>query len=103
MSYFDDTLKVVQIDDENSITVRALTIGMQKKIQKRIQANKNITVAEISAMTAQEVIASWDGPKFDDRPITPENIEKLPMSVAGLVAAAIEELNAPLVPIPSLE
>lgn len=102
-TFFEDTLKVLQIDDENSITIRALTLGVQKKIQKKVQANKSMTMAEIAGMTAKEVIVSWDGPKFADMPVTPENIDKLPISVAGMVASAIEDINAPLVPMLSNE
>lgn len=102
-SFFDDVLHVVKIDDHNSITLRVLTFEEQKKVARIVNANKNMTIPDASGVLAEKMIVAWDGPKFAGRPVTAENINKLPMHVVNLISEKIQEINAPLVALPSIE
>lgn len=102
-SFFDDVLHVVKIDDHNSITLRVLTFEEQKKVSRIINANKNMTMPEAGGLMVEKMIVSWHGPKFAGRPVNAESINKLPMHVVNLITDKIQEINAPLVAIPSIE
>ncbi len=103
-TFFDGVFKTIQIDEENSITLRVLTLGEQGELAKRLNAkNTTMTVPEAAAMMAEKVITAWDGPKFGDAPVNLANIKRLPMTLAGLISDAIQEMNIPLVPLPSTE
>lgn len=87
MSFFDSLTKVVQIDDKNTITLRALTWGEEQAIKQKCMtvsadqsgtANAAIDPIEIELMTFRLAIIAWSGPGFDDRPVTHENIAALP-------------------------
>jgi len=102
-SFFDDVLHVIKIDDQNSITLRVLTFEEQKKVSRIVNASKNMSIPDAAGLLAEKMIVGWDGPKFAGRPVNPENINKLPMSVANLIADKIQEINAPLAVTPSIE
>lgn len=103
-SFFDDVKHIIKIDDRNSITLRVLTFEEQKRVARIINNNqKNITVPEASGLMAERMIVAWDGPKFGGRPVTADNINKLPMPVVNLIAEKIQEISAPLVPLLSSE
>lgn len=103
-SFFDDVLHIVKIDEKNSVTLRVLTFEEQKKVARIINNNqKNMTIPDASGLLAERMIVAWDGPKFKGRPVTADNINKLPMPVVNLIADKIQEINAPLVPLLSSE
>lgn len=102
-SFFDDVLHVIKIDADNSITLRVLTFEEQKKVSRIINASKNMSIPDAAGLLAEKMIVGWDGPKFAGRPVNPDNINKLPMSVANLIADKIQEINAPLAVTPSIE
>lgn len=98
-TFFDGVFKTIQIDDENTITLRVLTLGEQGELAKRLNTKgSTLTVPEAAAMMAEKVIVAWDGPKFGDAPVNLTNIKRLPMTLAGLISDAIQEMNVPLVP-----
>lgn len=96
-SFFDDVLHIVPIDKYHSITLRVLTLEEQRKLSRIITNSKNMTNLDAGSWLAEKMIVEWKGPKFKNRPVTPENINKLPMNIANLVAEKIQEINAPLV------
>jgi hypothetical protein len=102
-SFFDDVLHIVTLDKYHSITLRVLTLEEQRKLSRIIANSKSMTNLDAGSWLAEKMIVDWKGPKFKGRPVTPENINKLPMSVANLIADKIQEINAPLAVTPSIE
>lgn len=107
MSFFATKTQVVQIDAENSITVRTLSYGEEQDIMQRARkvgakipfgANGQPAAEQVGEITFDQTmlerhtlrkcIVSWDGPGFDGRPVTIENIEALPSYVLDPVIEA---------------
>ena len=109
MSFFDQTNAVVQIDDENSVTIRALSYGEEQDIKQptmRVSAklgkdgetNGEATVDAVTLQrrTMYKCIVSWSGPGFADRPVTPANVDALPVPIVDKIIVAYNKLTAPL-------
>ncbi len=104
MGYFSgqQQQKTVELDAENTVTVRRLTFGESQSVlsestvfdlvtqQGRLDFAKN-QVAKLS-----RAIVSWSGPGFEGRPVTAENIAGLPQEVGALIVKAVESINAGL-------
>lgn len=110
MSFFDAKTTVVQIDSDNTVTIRALTYGEEQaikqsamKVSARISGRKGedaegeavVDPAAMQRLTLQKAIVSWAGPGFDNRPVTIDNIDALPTFVLDPVIEAFNELTAP--------
>lgn len=104
MSFFKQAqqTKVVRIDDENTVTVRRLTFGESQEVLSESLA---IDVAEQDAQfdfarnqSARLVraVVSWEGPGFEGRPVTRENILALPVEVGQAIIKAVDAINAGL-------
>lgn len=90
MGFFSQTTKVVDLGGGNSVTLRSLTFGERQELQSRcmkIGASMNgknsgaeaaFDVALMQRLTWQKAISAWDGPGFEGRPVTAENIDALP-------------------------
>ena len=101
MSYFTQQTKTVDLGDGNTVTVRKLTFAeRQAVIDKATTVGADMTASvHVGAMKAEllyHAVASWSGPGFEGRPVTPENIGALPAEVADLIAAGADELQAGL-------
>lgn len=105
MSFFSAVVETVQIDPENSITVTAPSYGTTQDIQSKSmsvsfsQEGKGTAVLDITKMeqlTIHACITSWQGPGFDGRPVTPENIDALPSFVIEALKPAVDRLTSPL-------
>lgn len=105
MSFFTTTFETVQIDEENTITVMAPTYGKIQEIQSKSMAvrfdQKGVGVADLDItrmerLTVHSAIVSWDGPGFEGRPVTPENIDALPSFVIDKIKPAIDRLSSPM-------
>lgn len=98
MSYFTPVTMVAEIDDDNSVTVQRLTHGQKQEIliDAAKTANGDMIVMGIATQGAmlKASIISWAGPGFEDKPVTPENIEALPPDVADLIAEEVGEFLA---------
>lgn len=107
MGFFSQQTKVIEIDDDNRVTVRKLSYGQQ---QAAMSAAMTFTVQMETGQTAQlttgnldpfrlkreelyAAIIGWEGPGFEGRPVTRENIDALPPDVIGVVQVAVDELN----------
>jgi len=90
MSFFTPTTAMAEIDDENSITVRKLTFG---EFTGLLEQNAGNEQAQGMALV-KAAIVSWDGPGFEDRPVTSENIDSLPVEVVMKVIPITTELNS---------
>ena len=89
MSFFTQQTSIAQIDDENSVTVRKLTFGEFSKV---LSDNAGAEAQGLGVVRA--AIVSWDGPGFDDREPTPENIDALPVEVVMKIIPVATELNS---------
>lgn len=100
--FFTQQTQTVVIDEENSVVIRKATF---KERQQFIGRNMNISLNDAGkpgiAMDSGGLVAgmmavcivSWSGPGFEGRPVTPENIELLPVDVADRIAAAVDKFN----------
>lgn len=111
MSFFDAKTATVDIDEQNTVVIRALTYGEEQaikqqamKVSARISGRKGdaaegeaiVDPAAMQRLTLQKTIVSWAGPGFDGRPVTVDNIDALPTSVLDPVIEAYNALSAPL-------
>lgn len=91
--------ETVRIDAENTVTVRRLAYGESQDVMSRSTVMDLITqearfdFAKNQVLKLQAAIVAWDGPGFEGRPVTLENIEALPAEVGALIAAAVERVN----------
>lgn len=108
MSFFDALQTAVQIDDENTITLRTLSWGEEQAIKQqsmRVSANQDgqgeavVDPVKIEKMTYHKAIVAWNGPGFVDeqtgetKPVTAENIDALPSWIIAMLAAPYNELS----------
>ena len=99
MSFFTQQTKVVDLGEGNTVTVRKLTFGERQNITSacsdadaRTQEFK-IDFAKLRIERAKIAISSWEGPGFEGRNVSPENIAALPTDIADIILEAIDELN----------
>ena len=89
MSYFEPQTMTIPLDDENSVTVRRLTFGERQEIMSRVMADadENMILVQFTMQTEllKVAIKSWDGPGFDGRAVTAENIALLPSHLADRI------------------
>jgi len=109
MSFYTPVLETIKIDDENSITVKAPTYGQMQDVQSKSMAVKlemtekgttgggaTMDIQLMESMTIYACIHSWEGPGFEGRQPTPENIDALPVAVIETIKPAIDRLSAPM-------
>lgn len=115
MSYFTPLQRVIGIDNDdlklaqNKVTIRRLEYGTRQaciSLATRITTHSTKgdagkeTEAEVvvdgALMASEQLIAavvSWEGPDFEGRPATRENILQLPPEIADKISKAADELN----------
>lgn len=115
MGFFTPNTTVVQIDDENTITIRALTYGEEQqnkskamRVSAKMAATKKgeeeaepegeavVDASLLQLLTLRTAIVSWEGPGFEGRKVSQANIEALPPSVLDPVIEAYNKLTKPL-------
>lgn len=99
-------VKVVKIDDENSVTVRKFGAGArQNTISKagRMTASTQEFTIDFGVMRLEQFkagVVSWEGPGFEGIASKPSNVDKLidalDPAVFDKILEAIDEFNAPL-------
>lgn len=96
MGFFTAQTKTVDLGGGNTAVVRKLTFGEHQAATSRAShvADNTLTVdyPKLRVEVAQLALVSWDGPGFEDRPPTPENVAALPVAVGGAIADAALEL-----------
>lgn len=90
---------VVQIDEENSITVRSLDNSDVSVLQTQYthydaEHGAWTDWSAVGSGMARRAIVSWDGPDFEGQEATPQNISKLPGWVIGLLLPVVRDLSA---------
>lgn len=102
MSFFTEQTRVVEIDKHNRATLRKLSFGQrQEAISLSMKFNPftqaaDVDYARFNRERLYRALVSWEGPGFEGRPVTPENIDALPVEVADKLVAAMNELNSDL-------
>lgn len=101
MSYFTQQTRVVHLDELNSVTVKKLTYGERQAVIDKATTvggdmQPTVHVGAMKAGLLHAAVVSWDGPGFDGRPVTPANIDALPVEIADRIAAAADALQAGL-------
>jgi len=100
MGFFSQQqMETVRVDGENTVTVRRLTYGETQDVLSRstvmdiITKDARFDFAKNQVLKLKAAIVAWDGPGFEGRPVTLENIEALPAEVGALIAEAVERVN----------
>ncbi|MCI0698241.1 hypothetical protein L0337_40320 [candidate division KSB1 bacterium] len=102
MSFFTPQTKIVELDAENRVTVRKLTYGERQSTISQCMKTNAITqdnaldVGLMKRLQLRAAILTWEGPGFEGRPVSPENVDGLPPEIADRIQAGVEELNQPL-------
>lgn len=110
MGFFSQQKATVLIDAENSVVVRKLTYGEQQAAMSASmqfemsmgqgQNNKENTATgklDPFGMKREELITaivSWEGPGFEGRAVTRENILALPPEIIDAIQTVVSDLNA---------
>jgi len=116
--FFRPQERVVHLDDENRITIRRLTWGQVQGIRSRtIRMRVQVPTSPTRGLAANgnppdndpgeidldpyrfqeelvvESVVSWEGPGFEGRPVTRENVLALPEWIVEKLLAEIDKLN----------
>ena len=100
MSFFTLPQKTIDLDGENTVTIRKLTYGQQQaaiSVSGRIDPVAKIANVDYGLLKQEEMIASivgWSGPGFEGREPTRANILALPRDIGELISQAVDEINA---------
>lgn len=116
MGFFTSQTKVVELDEAHRVTVRKLTYGERQQCLSRAmkvhatptpgkgpgrqQALDSTELTLDAALLASEqvkaALVSWEGPNFEGRPATGDNLMLLPAEIVDVISRAADELNAGL-------
>ncbi len=108
MGFFTQQRATVVLDAENSVTVRKLTYGeqqaamsaaMQFEMSMGQDGKGNTATGKLDpfGMKREELITaivSWEGPGFESRAVTRQNILALPPEIIDAIQTVVDELNA---------
>jgi len=104
MGFFTAQTEVVELDGENRVVIRKLTFAEQQEIIS--VASRVATVSGRPEMTmdvfrmrleqVKRAVVSWEGPGFEGRACTPENIGALPGEIGTVLIGRVDALNARL-------
>lgn len=102
-SFFTRLQETIKIDDENSITIEAPTYGQVQAANSKLmnfdvdekgkQLGVNFDMAAMEIELVVVCIKSWEGPGFEGRPVTRENILALPAFVMDKVRPSIDRFT----------
>jgi len=99
MGFFQAQTQTVQIDEENTVTIRRLTYGeSQAVISESTQFDPRVQEAKFDfgrnqAARMKRSVVAWHGPGFEGRPLTEENLLALPSKIGEQIMQAIVDLN----------
>lgn len=102
MSFFTEQTLVVEIDSENTVTVRKVSHGDKLAAQSAairfnpITQDANVDPLVIQFETLYASIVSWAGPGFENRPVSKENVRALPDEIVDRITVGVNTLNTPL-------
>lgn len=108
MGFYTQQKATVVLDAENSVVVRKLTYGeqqaamsasMQFEMSMARGQTENTATGKLDpfAMKREELltaVVSWEGPGFESRAVTRQNILALPPEVIDAIQTVVDDLNA---------
>jgi hypothetical protein len=93
-SFYTEQTKTVDLGKGNSATLRKLSYGEVSSIFSACRLpGGEVDGVRYSRMQAEMGLVSWEGPGFEGKPATPENLRALPVRIGRTLAEAAAELN----------
>lgn len=96
MGFFTSTTKVVDLGDGNTVTLRKVTFEQYAEAQglttKVVGDGLRLDWPRFRAELLKRAVESWEGPGFEGKPPTPENIGALPWEIGDKLADAAQSL-----------
>lgn len=107
MGFFESQTKTVRIDAQNSAVVRKLTFAERQQVMSRAMkvdmkpgdaggANVAIDAALMAFEMTKIAVVSWDGPGWEGREVTADNVAALPPAIGDLLSKVVDQLNQSL-------
>ena len=98
MGFFTQTTKTIDLVGGNTVVLRKATFGdSQAASSAAMQVKPDATLSLDWPRYRLELLArclvSWEGPDFEGRQPTRENVEALPPKMGSELADAVEELG----------
>lgn len=100
MSFFQQQTQVVHLDAAHTVTVRRLTFGESQAVISEstvfdiVAQEAKFDFARNQAAKLGRAVVAWDGPGFEGRPVTAENIMALSPEIGQKILQAVEAINA---------
>jgi hypothetical protein len=88
MGFFTTQTKVIDLDGGNTVTLRKLAFSDMMALWSSAElysGPSQTTNVRFNAKLAKLAIASWDGPDFEGRGVSPENIDALPPQIMAKI------------------
>lgn len=106
MGFFAQQVKVIVIDDENSVTITKPSFGKRQdmlspaaKIGKDEDTGEKVVIIDPATLQREQLctwVTGWSGPGFEGREPTRANILALPPDIADKINTEIDTFNTPL-------
>jgi hypothetical protein len=90
MGFFTTQTKVIDLENGNTVTLRKLAFADMMALWSAPELYSGPSETgnlRFNAKLAKLAIASWDGPDFEGRGVSPENIDALPPTVMAKIMA----------------
>lgn len=93
-SFYAEQTVTVDLGKGNRVTLRKLDYGQVSTILSACRLpGGELDGVRYSRMQTEAGLVSWEGPSFDGKPATAENMRALPVTIGRKLADAAAELN----------
>lgn len=84
-SFFEPQTKIIEIDEENTVTIRKPTFGEMMDVMEtsgiKAGGSNEEYAAKLGRALTRLCIVEWAGSGFDGAEPTPDNVDRLPFAV----------------------
>jgi hypothetical protein len=97
MGFFTSVTKTVELDSNNAVVIKRVTYGERQDAASKSVRGGLLDMPRYQMELLCRAVVSWDGPDFEGRPASAENIAELPGYIADKLvgeATALAELTA---------
>ena len=97
MGFFTSVTKVVDLEGGNTVTIKRVTYGERQEAASKSVRGGLLDTPRYQMELLCRAVVSWEGPDFEGRPASAENIAELPGYIADKLvseANALAELTA---------
>jgi hypothetical protein len=97
MGFFTSVTKAVDLDGGNTVTIKRVTYGERQEAASKAVKAGMLDMPRYQLELLCRAVVSWDGPDFEGRPASAENVAELPGYIADKLvseATALAELTA---------